>query len=39
MAVIQKEFNYMAFPQSFPRGNPILLDKSALWFAMEEMSN
>lgn len=23
MAVIQKEYNYMAFPQSFSRGNPI----------------
>jgi hypothetical protein len=39
MAVIQKEFNYMAFPQSFSRGNPIPLDKSSLWFSMEEMSN
>ena len=39
MAVIQKEFNYMAFPQSFSRGNPIPLDKSSLWYSMEEMSN
>lgn len=39
MAVIQKEYNYMAFPQSFSRGNPIPLDKSSLWFSMEEMSN
>ena len=39
MAVIQKEFNYMAFPQSFSRGNPIPLDKSSLWFSMEEMVN
>lgn len=39
MAVIQKECNYMAFPQSFSRGNPIPLDKSSLWFSMEEMSN
>lgn len=39
MAVIQKEYNYMAFPQSFSRGNPIPLDKSSLWYSMEEMSN
>lgn len=39
MAVIQKEFNYMAFPQSFSRGNPIPLDKSSLWFSMAEMVN
>ncbi len=39
MAVIQKEFNYMAFPQSFSRGNPIPLDKSSLWFSMAEMTN
>lgn len=39
MAVIQKEFNFMAFPQSFKRGNPIPLDKSSLFFSFDEMQN
>lgn len=37
MAVIQKQFNYMAFPQSFSRGNPIPLDKSAVWYDFAAM--
>lgn len=37
MAVIQKDFNYMAFPQSFQRGNPIPLDKSSLFFGFDAM--
>ena len=37
MAVIQKQFNYMAFPQRFSRGNPIPLDKSAVWYDFAAM--
>ena len=29
MAVIQKQYNYMAFPQAFSRGNGIPLDNSS----------
>lgn len=39
MATIQKQYNYMAFPQSFARGNAIPLDNSSLWYSFEEMEN
>lgn len=39
MAVIQKQYNYMAFPQAFSRGNGIPLDNSSLWYSFEEMEN
>lgn len=39
MAVIQKQYNYMAFPQAFSRGNAIPLDNSSLWYSFEEMEN
>ena len=39
MAVIQKQYNYMAFPQAFSRGNGIPLDNSSLWYSLEEMEN
>ena len=35
MATIQKQYNYMAFPQSFARGNAIPLDNSSLWYSFE----
>lgn len=39
MAIIQKQYNYMAFPQAFSRGNAIPLDNSSLWYSFEEMEN
>lgn len=39
MAVIQKTYNYMAFPQSFQRGNGIPLDKSSLYYSYEDLKN
>lgn len=39
MASINKNFNTMAFPQAFKRGNNIPLDASSVWYSMEEMLN
>lgn len=37
MASINKNFNTMAFPQAFKRGNNIPLDASSVWYSMEDM--
>lgn len=39
MASINKNYNTMAFPQAFKRGNNIPLDASSVWYSMEEMLN
>ena len=38
MAVINKNYNFVAMPLGFKRGNPIALDTSAVWYSYEEMS-
>lgn len=37
MAVIKKDYNASSLPVAFSRGNGIPLDKSSLWFSLEEM--
>lgn len=37
MAVIKKDYNASSLPVAFSRGNSIPLDKSSLWFSLEEM--
>lgn len=39
MAVIKKDFNASSLPISFSRGNPIPLDKSAVWYDFEALTN
>lgn len=39
MAVIKKNFNASSLPISFSRGNPIPLDKSAVWYDFEALTN
>ena len=39
MAMIKKDGNFMGLPMNIARGNPIPLDKSAIWYNYEEMLN
>lgn len=37
MAILKKTFDASALPIAFSRGNPIPLDKTSLWFKMEDL--
>lgn len=39
MAVIKKDYNASSLPISFSRGNPQPLDKSAVWYDFEALTN
>lgn len=38
MAILKKTFDASALPIAFSRGNPIPLDKTSLWFKMEDLT-
>lgn len=37
MAILKKTFDASALPIAFSRGNPIPLDKTSIWFKMEDL--